>query len=227
MKDQPHFLGHRQRLRERFRSSGGEGFADYELLELLLTYAIPRRDVKPLAKTLIEKNGSLKGVLNLPVETLSSQMGLGPGGALLIPLVRRVMDRFMETRVKESDLLNSPHAVVAYCRASLEGLKNEVFDVIYLSTKNRVIGRERLSEGTIDQTVVHARRLLSGALEANAASLIFVHNHPSGDPAPSLEDKQLTRRLADAAATLSITVHDHIIVGNGRHFSFRDQGLLS
>lgn len=136
------------------------------------------------------------------------------------------MERYFETEAREADLLNSPEAVLAYCRASLEGLNNEVFDVVYLSTKNRVIRKERLSEGTIDQAAVYPRRVVAGALAANAAGLIFVHNHPSGDPTPSMEDKRLTTLLAQAAKTVGITVLDHIIVGNGRSFSFRDRGLL-
>jgi DNA repair protein RadC len=136
------------------------------------------------------------------------------------------MERYFETEARQTDLLNSPEAVLNYCRASLEGLANEVFEVLYLSTKNRVVGRERLSEGTIDQAAVYPRRVVAGALAANAAGLVFVHNHPSGDPAPSPEDKRLTSLLADAARTVGIPVLDHLIIGNGRHFSFRDQGLL-
>jgi DNA repair protein RadC len=223
---EPDHLGHRKRLRLRWETSGGKGFADYEILELLLTYVFSRCDTKPLAKRLMEKFGSLKGVLDATPDQLAQVDGAGGGTGSFVSLIRGVMERYFETEARQSDLLNSPEAVLAYCRASLEGLKNEVFEVIYLSTKNRVLRKERLAEGTIDQAAVYPRRVVAGALAANAAGLIFVHNHPSGDPTPSPEDKRLTTLLAQAAKTVGITVLDHIIVGNGRSFSFRDVGLL-
>jgi DNA repair protein RadC len=132
----------------------------------------------------------------------------------------------MSGRAAETDALTSPEAVAAYCRAALEGLKNEVFEVIYLNTRNRVIRMERLSEGTLDQTAVYPRRLIEGALARRAAGVVLVHNHPSGDPSPSAEDKALTRRLVAAARLVDLAVLDHVIVGEGRHFSFREAGLL-
>lgn len=224
--DGPDHLGHRKRLRARWDSAGGKGFADYELLELLLTYIFVRCDTKPLAKRLMDQFGSFKGVLDARPDQLVLVEGAGNGTGSFVSLIRGVMERYFETEAREADLLNSPEAVLTYCRASLEGLNNEVFEVVYLSTKNRVIRKERLSEGTIDQAAVYPRRVVAGALAANAAGLIFVHNHPSGDPTPSLEDKRLTTLLAQAAKTVGITVLDHIIVGNGRSFSFRDRGLL-
>lgn len=219
--------GHRARLRERWRQSGPAGFPDYELLELLLTQAVPRRDTKPMAKDLLRRFGTLKGVLDATAAELESVPRVGPAVSFFFSILRGTMERYFESAARKTDLLNSPEAVIRYCRASLEGLKNEVFDVIFVSTKNRVLGRERLSEGTIDQAAVYPRRVVSSALAANAASLIFVHNHPSGDPTPSPEDKQLTRRLEEAAQTVGIPVLDHLIVGNGGHFSFREQGLLA
>lgn len=223
---EPDHLGHRQRLRSRWDSAGAKGFADYELLELLLTFVFARIDTKPLAKRLLDKFGSLKGVLDASPAQLALVEGAGTSTGTFVSLIRGAMERYFETEARQSDLLNSPEAVLSYCRASLEGLKNEVFDVVYLSTKNRVIGKDRLAEGTIDQAAVYPRRVVSGALAANAAGLIFVHNHPSGDPTPSPDDKRLTTLLAQAAKTIGIPVLDHIIVGNGRHFSFRDRGLL-
>ena len=165
-------------------------------------------------------------MLDASPEQLSAVEGAGAATGSFVGLLRGAMERYFETQARQSDLLNSPEAVLAYCRASLEGLRNEVFDVVYLSTKNRVIGKDRLTEGTIDQAAVYPRRVVAGALAANAAGLIFVHNHPSGDPTPSPEDKRLTTLLSQAAQTVGIPVLDHIIVGNGRHYSFRDRGLL-
>ncbi len=218
--------GHRERLRARWRASGLKGFADYELLELLLGHAIPRRDTKPLARRLLDRFGSFKAVLDAQPEEIAALEGAGKQTGTFLSLLRGSMQRYFETAARQTDLLASPEAVVAYCRASLENLKHEVFDVIYLSTKNRVVGRDRLSEGTVDQAAVYPRRVVSGALSANAASLVFVHNHPSGDPAPSPDDKRLTAQLAEAARTVGIPVLDHLIIGNGRHFSFREKGLL-
>ncbi|MBI4063896.1 MAG: DNA repair protein RadC [Elusimicrobia bacterium] len=218
--------GHRQRLRQRFLETGTKGFQDYELLELMLTYVIPQRDLKPLAKELIVRFGSLKKVLDASYVELTGVKGIGSKAATMLVSLRSLMERYFEEKAKESELLNSPEAVVAYCRASLEGEKNEVFQVLYLSARNRLIKSERLSEGTIDQAAVYPRRVLEGAFAAKAVNLIFVHNHPSGDPSPSEEDKRLTQTLAQAAALVGISVHDHIIVGNGRHFSFRESGLL-
>jgi DNA repair protein RadC len=218
--------GHRARLRDRWHRAGAKAFADHELLELLLTHVFRRIDTKPLAKRLIEKFGGLKGVLDATPEQLREVEGAGPRAAEFISLLRGAMERYFETDVRRTDLLNTPEAVVTYCRAALEGLPHEVFDVIYLSAKNRVLSRERLAEGTIDQAAVYPRRVVTRALAANAAGLIFIHNHPSGDPEPSPEDRRLTLRLRDAAQLVGIPVLDHIIIGNGRHVSFREKGLL-
>lgn len=200
---------------------------DYELLELMLTYAIPRRDVKPVAKDLLKSFGNLKGVLDAGHDQIVEVKSAGSNTAVLLALFRAGMRRYLELSAAETDLLNSPETVLAYCRASLEAEKNEVFEVIYVSAKNRLIRSERLAEGTIDRAAVYPRRVIEGALKANAAAVIFVHNHPSGDPAPSAEDRALTESLAKAVQAVGMTMHDHIIIGGGRHFSFRSQGLIS
>jgi DNA repair protein RadC len=220
-----HIQGHRRRLRERFQEAP-RAVPDYELLELLLTYAIPRRDVKPLAKALLERFGSFKGVLSASPAELREVDGAGKGTGAFLGAVRAAVERFMAAEARRADALTSPAAVAAYCRASLEGLRNEVFEVVYLNTRNRVLRTERLSEGTVDQTAVYPRRVVQGALENRAAAVILVHNHPSGDPSPSAEDKALTRRLCAAGKLVDIPVLDHVIVGDGRHFSFREAGLL-
>ncbi|MBI4396276.1 MAG: DNA repair protein RadC [Elusimicrobia bacterium] len=223
----PHYMGHRRRLRERFILTGRKGFEDYELLELILTYAIPRRDVKPVAKRLLARFKTLKGVLDSDSAGLAQVEGIGSQTGTLLSVLRGVMQRYHELQAVETDLLNSPEAVLAYCRSTLEAEKNEVFDVLYVSTQNRLIRSERLAEGTIDRAAVYPRRVIEGALTAHAASLIFVHNHPSGDPTPSPEDRALTDALAEAARAVDIAVLDHIVIGGGRHFSFRAQGWLS
>lgn len=226
MNSSPDHVGHRARLRERWRNGGPAAFADHEWLELLLTYVLPRRDTKPLAKDLLERFGSFKGVLDASSDRRTAVPGMGETASLFLSLVRDTLERYLREEARAADLLNSPQAVVDYCRAALEGLPHEVFDVLYVSTKNRVIRRERLAEGTLDQAAVYPRRVVTAALAANAAGLIFVHNHPSGDPTPSLEDKRLTAQLTEAARTVGISVLDHLIIGNGRHFSFRDKGLI-
>lgn len=218
--------GHRERLRARFVAAGLDGFHDYETLELLLTYAVPRRDVKPAAKALLARFGGLSRTLDATPKELSQVEGVGPRAASLLKLTRAVLERYSRERLEEADALDSPEAVVDYCRASLQGERNEVFQVLYLSTKNKVVGVERLSEGTIDRAAVYPRRVIEGALKANAAAVIFVHNHPSGDPTPSPEDCRLTREIAAAAGPVGIAVHDHIIIGRGRHVSLREAGRL-
>lgn len=218
--------GHRARLRDRWRRTGVDGFAEHELLELLLTHVFRRIDTKPLAKRLLARFHGLKGLLDATPQQIQEVEGAGPRAAEFVALLRGAMERYFETDVRRTDLLNSPEAVVSYCRAALEGLPHEVFDVIYLSAKNRVLSRERLAEGTIDQAAVYPRKVVTRALAANAAGLVFVHNHPSGDPEPSPEDRRLTQRLRDAAQLVGIPVLDHIIIGNGRHVSFREKGLL-
>ncbi|MFC1522791.1 DNA repair protein RadC [Elusimicrobiota bacterium] len=218
--------GHRARLRKRFLDSGLKGMADYELIELLLTFSILRRDVKPVAKKLLRRFKSIKGTMDASPDTLRQIQGMGPSSIAFFSGIKALMHRYFEQTAKNTDLLNSPEAVVSYCRTSLESEKNEIFEVLYLSSKNHLIASERLSEGTIDRAAVYPRRVIEGALSANAAALIFVHNHPSGDPTPSKEDIELTKTLAKAVNVVGITAHDHIIIGNGHYVSLREGGLF-
>ncbi|MEK7287249.1 MAG: DNA repair protein RadC [Elusimicrobiota bacterium] len=222
----PDHVGHRRRLREKFFKAGSDGLHDYETLELLLTFVIPRIDTKPLAKRLIQKFGSFARVLDASLEKLREVEGMGNYACSLFPILKSSMELYLSEGMKQADALNSPEAVIRYCRVILEGEKNEIFLVLYLSSKNRVIGIERLSEGTIDHAPVYPRRIIEGALKANAAGIIFVHNHPSGDPAPSPQDKSLTQEIAATAKPLGIAVHDHLIIGKGGYFSFRASGLI-
>lgn len=218
--------GHRKRLRERFKKTGLVGLHDYEFIELLLTYAIPQKDVKPIAKELIQQFNGTKGIFDASIEELTSVTGIGERAATLIKLLKEGATFYLKTRIKGKEVLSSPQDVFDFCHHAISGEKNEKFMVIYLSTKNEVIEVETLEEGTINQTAVYPRKIIEGALKHNASALIFVHNHPSGDPTPSKTDRQLTEDLKKAASTIDITVHDHIIIGRNSHFSGRENGWL-
>ncbi len=222
----PHHLGHRKRLRERFRNTASDGLHPYELLELLLTYAIPRRDVKAISKALIVRFGSLPGVLDATQMELENSSAIGPTSATLIRLIKALCGAYLASRIERRDLLSSPREVVDFCKVTLSGLAHEAFMVIYLNTKNEAVGHEIVHEGTIDRAVIYPRRLIEAALAHHAAGLILVHNHPSGDPAPSDEDRRLTRTMIEATRAMDIRILDHIIVGRDRHFSFLSAGLL-
>lgn len=226
MNDKPHYINHRSRLRERFRKAGAEGMHDYELLELLLTYAIPRRDVKPLAKKLIEKFGSLSGVLDAPQKELEAVKGLGAMSASLIRLVKELYCTYLSEDIMERDVLSSPESVLNFVRVKMAGLSNEAFMVIYMNVKNEVIEHALLYEGTVDNVAVYPRRVIESALSNHATGIILVHNHPSGNTMPSGEDRVLTQEIAEAASTLDIRVLDHLIVGKDGYFSFMENSLL-
>jgi DNA repair protein RadC len=219
--------GHRKRLRDRFTKTGLDGFHDYEFIELLLTYAIPQRDVKPIAKELLHRLGGIKGVFDASLEGLTSVTGIGKRTAILIKLLKEGSTLYLKTRVKHKEVLSSPQDVFNFCHHALSGSKNEKFMIIYLTSKNELIEAEVIEEGTINQTAVYPRKVLEGALRHNASALIFVHNHPSGDPTPSQTDRQLTDALEKAALTIDIAVHDHIIIGKNTHFSGRKHGWLA
>lgn len=226
-KEKPHYIGHRERLREKFRRAGSKGLHDYELLELLLTYAIPRKDVKPLAKDLIKHFGSFSGVLDAGQQELEKVASLTPTSATLIRLVKELGGAYLAERMEHKDLLSSPQAVVDFARMKLSGLPNEALIVIYLNVKNEIIDYETLHEGTLDRVTIYPRRVIEAALSHHAAGLFLVHNHPSGHPEPSGDDQSLTRALVEAARVVDIQVLDHIIVGRDGYFSFREESLLN
>ena len=225
LNNNPH-QGHRKRLRERFNKTGLEGFHDYEFIELLLTYVIPQKDVKPVAKELIQRFGGIQGIFDAPVSELTSVSGIGERTAILIKLLKEGATLYLKTRIKNKQVLSSPQDVFNFCRYALSGEKNEKFMVIYLTTRNEVLEVETLEEGTINRTAVYPRKVIEGALKHNASALIFVHNHPSGDPSPSKTDRKLTEDLEKAASTVDIIIHDHIVIGKNSHFSGRENGWL-
>jgi len=222
----PHYFGHRKRLRERFHKAGVDGMHDYELLELLLTYAIPRKDVKPIAKALIERFGGLAGVLDASTKELEKNSDIGAFSTTLIKLVKEMCGAYLEEKLKEKGSLSAPQEVLDFARMKLSGLPHEAFMVIYVNTKNRVLAHEIIHEGTVDRAVIYPRRIIEQALAHHATGLILVHNHPSGYSEPSAEDKRLTSDLVEATRTIDIRLLDHIIVGKDGYFSFSERRLL-
>lgn len=226
MSDEPHFHGHRDRLRQRFVQAGGPTLPDYELLELVLFRSIPRRDVKKLAKDLISRFGSFAEVVGAPIELLKSVEGVGESTALDIKIVEEAARRQAKGAVRELTTLSSWAALLDYCRVAMAFNDREEFRVLYLDKKNKVLADEVHQVGTIDHTPVYPREVVRRALELSATALILVHNHPSGDPAPSQADIKMTKQIVEIAAPLGITVHEHLIIGRNGHASFKAQGLL-
>jgi DNA repair protein RadC len=220
----PH--GHRARMRDKLLARGPDALADYELLEMLLYFAMPKGDTKPLAKALINRFGSFAGVLAAPQQTLLETRGLGPHSVAAIKLVQAAAIRMSRAEVMERPVLGNWDRLIDYLHAVMAREKIEQFRVLFLDPKNRLIADEAQARGTVNHTPVYPREVVKRALELHATALILVHNHPSGDPTPSRADIEMTREIAQAAAVLSITLHDHLIVGNGRFLSFRQEGLL-
>ncbi|HPC74826.1 MAG TPA: DNA repair protein RadC [Syntrophales bacterium] len=224
--DKFHYLEHRKRLKNRYLVSGAGALQEYEVLELLLFFAIPRKDLKPLAKRLIEKFGSLKGVLDAEPREIEAIPGAGRQSAVLIRLTKDLGALYLREEAMSSPQISSTKALLDYCMIAMGGLKDERFDVIHLDAQNRIIKTEVIQEGIVNQAVVYPRKILEKALRNKASAIILVHNHPSGRLTPSEADIRLTRTLQDTARVLDILVHDHIIVGGNRYFSFREEGLI-
>lgn len=218
--------GHRHRLRERFAADYGASMPDYELLELLLFHAVPRRDTKPLAKRLIDRFGSLAAVLASDAADLEAVKDSGPAVAGLLKAVNQAGRRLAREDLRERQEMGSWDKVIAYCRAELGHLPRESFHVLFLDQKNGLLAAEELSRGTVDQTSVYPREVVKRALELNAKALVMVHNHPSGDPTPSQADVDITRAVAAAAQALGVSLHDHVIVTRNDHKSLRASGLI-
>jgi DNA repair protein RadC len=223
---QPHHLGHRERLRQRFFDAGDAALPDYELLELLLFRSIPQRDVKPLAKQLIQHFGSFAEVIGAPVSRLREVKGVGESVALDLKIVEAALKRTMKGQVAKKPVLSSWSSVIDYCRLAMAFAEREQFRILFLDKKNALIADEVQQTGTVDHTPVYPREVMRRALELSATALILVHNHPSGDPTPSGADMRMTRELVDIAKPLGIAIHDHIIVGRDGHASFKGLGLI-
>lgn len=222
----PHHLGHRERLRRRFAEGGEAALPDYELLELLLFRSIPQRDVKPLAKQLIQHFGSFAEVVGAPLSRLREVKGVGESVALDLKIVEAALKRTMKGQVAKKPVLSSWSSVIDYCRLAMAFAEREQFRILFLDRKNALIADEVQQTGTVDHTPVYPREVMRRALELSATALILVHNHPSGDPTPSGADMRMTRELVDIAKPLGIAIHDHIIVGRDGHASFKGLGLI-
>ncbi|MFB0558984.1 MAG: DNA repair protein RadC [Dehalococcoidales bacterium] len=218
--------GHRKRLRDKFIKSGLAGFHDYEIIELLLSLGTPRKDCKQPAKEAIKKFKGLRGVLEAPPEELQQIDGIGPHNVFGFKLVQEVAREFLKEKIIDTPIYKSAQEVFDYLYHSMRDLKKEVFKVIYLNSQNQIIDTVDLFAGTITGSSISPREVIESAIKHNAASLIFVHNHPSGNPEPSVSDKEITRDLVYAASTMQIKVLDHIILGNNRYFSFAGEGLI-
>ena len=218
--------GHRLRLREKFLQGGLSGFLDYEIVEILLTLGTPRKDCRKEARFLLQHFKSLRAVLEADRQELLQFRGLGPHNVFGLLLIREVSRRFLKERMMEKPVCHSSREVFDFLYHSLRDARKEKFKVLFLDAKNQILEEKTFFEGTVDTSAVYPREIFKQALLLHASSLIFIHNHPSGDPSPSINDKSITRELVQAGITMQIRILDHIIIGNNRYFSFADAGLL-
>jgi DNA repair protein RadC len=218
--------GHRARLRERFLNTGLDGFHDYEVIELLLTLATPRKDCKAAAKAAMERFKTFRGVMEASPAALTEIKGIGPKNAFSLLLMKAVLDRYLEKRLTRRTPLNNSSELFDYLYGKVGGRSTECFMVVFLDAKNRVINSEILFEGTVTASAVYPREVVRAAIDHSAVALILAHNHPSGDPNPSGSDMTITRRLISACRVMDIVLHDHLIVGDNRYYSFADEGHI-
>jgi DNA repair protein RadC len=219
-------LGHRERLRERFQAGGAGAMPDYELLELVLFRAIRRGDVKPLAKGLLTRFGTFSEVISAPVERLREVKGVGHSVAVELKIIQAAALRLAQGEVLKKPVLGSWNAIIEYCRSAMAFEEREQFRLLFLDKKNQLIKDEVQQEGTVDHTPVYTREVMKRALELSACAIILVHNHPSGDPTPSMADVDMTKKIVSAADKLGIIIHDHIIIGRNGHASLRSLQLI-
>ena len=224
----PDHLGHRQRLRDRFLADGGKSMPDYEFLELILTIAIPRRDVKPLAKKLIAKFKSFAGVINAPIEELLEFEGIKENSATILKIVKEAAIRLNWQVLNNSDepIINNWDLLIDYCRSSMGHQEFEEFKIVFLNSKLKVIGEESQQRGTIDQVAIHPREVIKSAVLKGANAIILVHNHPSGNTTPSKADIDITKKINAAAEAMNIRVLDHIIISKSDFYSFKEHRII-
>ncbi|MBN8967039.1 MAG: DNA repair protein RadC [Rhizobiales bacterium] len=222
----PHYHGHRERLRDRFKEAGPDALSDYELLEMVLFRALPRRDVKPLAKSLIARFGSFAEVVHAPEARLREISGIGDAAITEVKLIAATASRVIKGQMKQRPVLSSWSSVIDYCRAAMAFADKEQFRILFLDKRNQLIADEVQQVGTVDHTPVYPREVVKRALELSATAVILVHNHPSGDPTPSTADIQMTKSIVAISSPLGISVHDHIIVGKNGHSSLKGLRLM-
>jgi DNA repair protein RadC len=218
--------GHRRRLREKFLKAGLNAFLDHEVIELLLTLGTPRRDCRGAARRALREFRSLRGVLEAEVHDLQRIDGIGAHNVFGIRLVQEVARRFLKDRMLSRPYCRSSAEAFDYLYHAMRDLKRECFKVLLLDSKNQILEERTLFEGTVDSSAVYPREIMKEALRFNAAAMVFVHNHPSGDPDPSACDREITRELVFAARIMQLKVLDHLVIGNNRYFSFADHGLI-
>jgi len=219
--------GHRKRLRKKFMDSGLNGFQDYEVIELLLTFATPRRDCKEAAKNALKRFKTLQGVLEASSEALCEIKGIGQTNQIGILLIKAVADRYLEKRLVGKNPLNNSKDLYDFLYLNIGEKHHECFQVVFLDAKNKVISTETLFQGTLTASAVYPREVVNAALRNHASAIIFAHNHPSGDPEPSQEDVSITRQLIFACRVMGIIVHEHLIIGEKKYFSFADKGYIA
>jgi DNA repair protein RadC len=224
--EKPHWLGHRDRLRQRFLHAGVEGLSDYELLEMVLYRAKSRGDVKPLAKAILRKFGGFAPALAAPIERLVEIDGVGEATAIEMKIIHAAAVKLAQARILGRPVIASWEELLAYCRAAMADHKIEEFRILFLDKKNILIADEVQQRGTVDHTPVYPREVLKRALELTASAIILVHNHPSGDPTPSRADIDMTNQIIKAATPLGVRVHDHLVIGHKSEVSFKSLGLI-
>ena len=218
--------GHRSRLRQRFMEAGLDAFADYEIVELLLTLGTPMKDCKDMAKELIKKFGGLRQVLDASVDELRQVKGIGPTNPFGLKLFQALAERYQREKILQKVTLDSPKAVADYLREMIGREKQEHFVILSLDTKNQLIGISDVSKGTLNENLVHPREIFKKAIQVSAAGVIAAHNHPSGDSEPSDEDLRVTKRLAKSGDILGITLLDHIIIGRNEYYSLKEKNHI-
>ena len=222
----PDHFGHRERLRERLLDAGADALPDYELLEFLLYAGIRRGDTKSIAKNLLKRFGGLAGVLAADRTALADVTGMGDASAAALLAVREAAQRFLRAEIAEKPVISNWQALVDYCTAKIGFAATEEFHLLFLDRKNALIADERQQQGTVDHTPVYPREVVKRALALNASAIIMVHNHPSGDPTPSRADIEMTKQVREAAKAVGIALHDHLVIGRGKHASFKSLGLI-
>ncbi|MCK5284741.1 MAG: DNA repair protein RadC [Alphaproteobacteria bacterium] len=225
-KDVPHYHGHRDRLRHRFVKNGANALQDYELLELILFSSIPRRDVKPLAKTLLTTFGSLPELLAAPINQITKIKGISENTAITLKTISATATRMMKQELMQKPILNNWTRLMDYCQATMALEKKEHFRILFLNKKNEMIADEIQNSGTVDHTPAYPREIMKRALELEATAMILLHNHPSGDPKPSQADIDMTHSIIQSAEPFNIKIHDHIVISHNGYVSFKNMGLI-